>query len=111
MKSMNLKMRAEANRGEYVFGSADTGSHACYMIYGTLRPGEKGREIRPGKGHEEMVLAAQGSFSITGDVSGTLDEGFVFHIAGEHACCLENKGEAEAVYIIAGGHSDHEHHH
>ena len=111
MKSLNLKISAKHNRGEYVFGAADTGSHACYMIYGTMKPGEKGREIRPGKGHEEMVLAALGSFSVSGDVAGVLEEGSAFHLAGEQTCHLENRGENDAVYIIAGGHSDRGHQH
>jgi hypothetical protein len=111
MKSINLKILAADDRGEYVFGSADTGSHACYMIYGTMKPGEKGREVRPGRGHEEMVLAARGSFSVTGDIAGTLEEGAVFHLAGEQTCFLENRGDIDAVYIIAGGHSAHGHGH
>ena len=31
--------------GEYVLGARETGSHACYLIYGVLKPGEKGREL------------------------------------------------------------------
>jgi len=41
MKKLDIKAIAEEQNGEYVFGSADTGSHACYMIYGRLMPGEK----------------------------------------------------------------------
>ena len=29
--------------GEYILGSRETGSHACYLIYGALKPGEKGQ--------------------------------------------------------------------
>jgi len=36
--------------GEYVLGSRDTGSHACYLIYGVLKPGEKGREFEARRG-------------------------------------------------------------
>ena len=50
MNQVDIKTMAEKQNNEYVFGSADTGSHACYMIYGTLKPGEKGREIKPGEG-------------------------------------------------------------
>jgi hypothetical protein len=111
MKKIDLKEMASKNNGEYVFGSADTGSHACYMIYGILKPGEKGREIKPGKGHEEMLLSVRGSFSATGDFEGIIEEGSVIHLFGEQSCLLENKGSSEAVYVIAGGHSDHGHHH
>jgi hypothetical protein len=111
MTKLDLKTMAEKQNNEYVFGSADTGSHACYMIYGTLKPGEKGREIKPGRGHEEMLLSAHGSFSVTGDFEGIIEEGSVIHLAGEQACYLENKSSSEAVYVIAGGHSEHSHHH
>ncbi len=40
MKKTDLRGRAEKGDGEYVFGAADTDSHACYMIYGILKPGE-----------------------------------------------------------------------
>lgn len=101
---------AEKQNGEYVFGSADTGSHACYMIYGTLKPGEKKREIKPGKGHEEILLAVCGSFSATGDFEGIIEEGSALYLSGEQACYLENKGSSDAVYVISGGHSEHGHH-
>jgi len=111
MKKFDLKPLAKRNGGEYVFGSEDTGSHACYMIYGTLKPGEKGRVVKPGIGHEEMVLAARGKLHITGEFSGILEEGSAIHLAGEQTCILENPGTSEAVYVIAGGHAEHGHHH
>ena len=111
MNIIDLKDRASKCNGEYVFGSADTGSHACYMIYGMLKPGEKGREVKPGKGHEEMVLAARGSLTVTGHFVGTLNEGSATHLAGEETCYLENEGTVEAVYVIAGGHAEDGHHH
>lgn len=111
MKKFDMKAMAERQNGEYVFGSADTGSHACYLIYGMLKPGEKGREIKPGKGHEEMLLSVRGSFISTGDFDGIIEEGSVIHLSGEQACYLENRGSAEAVYVVAGGHGEHGHHH
>lgn len=111
MKMLNLKTMASKNNNEYVFGSADTGSHASYMIYGRLLPGEKAREIKPGKGHEEILLAAFGSLHVTGHFDGILEEGSAIHLSGEQACYLENKGTSEAVYVIAGGHAEHGHHH
>lgn len=106
MKTFDIASKAASEAsGEHVLGVKDTGSHACYMIYGILRPGEKGRRLKAGKGHEELVLSVRGSMEVTGAVSGTLEEGSAFHIAGEAECFLENSGPEEAVYVIAGGHS------
>jgi len=112
VQKYDLKTRAEFSLdGEYIFGVDDTGSHACYMIYGILKPGEKKRLIRPGKGHEEMILAMKGNLEVTGHVNGHLEEGSAIHVAGDVSSFLENPGSTESVYIIAGGHSDQEHNH
>lgn len=100
-----------SENGECILGAEDTGSHACYMIYGILRPGEGGRLVKPGKGHEEMVLAARGDIEVSGRFSGTLKEGTAFHITGDDECLLENRGAAEAFYVVSGGHSESGHHH
>ncbi len=106
MKTFDIRgLAGEAREGEYVFGYKDTGSHACYMIYGELKPGERGRRVRPGPGHEEMVLAQKGDLVLTGRFEGTLSEGTAFHIVGDDECFLENPSDDVAVYIIAGGHS------
>jgi len=111
MKKINLREKAAKNKGEYVFGAEDSGSHACYMIYGVLKPSEKERIIRPGKGHEEILAAVKGCLTVTGQYSGVLKEGHAVHLADEQACFLENRGGAEAVYVVAGGHSGHGHGH
>ena len=111
MKKINLRAKAAKNKDEYVFGAEDSGSHACYMIYGVLKPSEKERIIRPGKGHEEILAAVKGCLTVTGQYSGVLKEGHAVHLADEQACFLENRGEAEAVYVVAGGHSGHGHGH
>ena len=82
MKKTDLRGKAKKGDGEYVFGAADTGSHACYMIYGILKPGEKERMIRPGKGHEEILAAVKGNLLVTGQYSGGLEEGHALHIGG-----------------------------
>lgn len=111
MKFYDLKNKAQISEsGEHILGFEETGSHACYMIYGILRPGEKGRLIKPGKGHEEIILAIKGDIEVTGYYSGILKEGTAFHITGDHECFLENKGISEAIYIVAGGHSEGSHH-
>jgi hypothetical protein len=97
--------------GEHVLGYDETGSHACYLIYGVLKAGEKGREMRPGKGHEEMVLVTKGDLVLTGQFTGTLRQGQAIHLRGEESCHAENRGEGDAVYVIAGGHSAPGHDH
>ena len=57
-----------------------------------------------------IVLAVEGILKVTGYYSGNLKEGSAFHIAGEHECFLENPGDRDAAYIIAGGHSERGHH-
>ena len=112
MKRIDLKERALiSDDGEAILGLDDTGSHACYMIYGIVKPGETGRLVRAGKGHEEIVLAMSGGFELTGACEGTLSEGEAFHITGTASVFLENRGKSDAVYIIAGGHSEDGHHH
>jgi hypothetical protein len=112
MKILNLKKHAVSSEsGEFIFGSEHTGSHACYMIYGVLKPGQEKRVIKPGKGHEEMVLAVKGNFEISGRFSGELREGRAFHVAGEDTVYLINKDTTDACYVIAGGHSQDGHHH
>lgn len=111
MKIFEMKNKAlNSEAGEYILGFQDTGSHACYMIYGILKPNEKGRVVKPGRGHEEIVLAIKGELGVTGYYSGSLKEGSAFHIKGAHECFLENKGTSDAIYIIAGGHPEGDHH-
>jgi len=107
MKIFELRNKAlNSQTGEYILGLKDTGSHACYMIYGILKPKEKGRVVKPGKGHEEIVLTVKGNLEVMGYYSGRLKEGSAFHLKEEQECLLENRGESDALYIIAGGHSD-----
>ena len=47
--------------GEYVLGLKDLDTHACYLIYGELNPGEERRKVCPGRGHEEILLAVNGA--------------------------------------------------
>ncbi len=112
MTPIELRKRAlTAEEGESVLGLADTGSHACYMIYGIVKPGETQRLVKPGKGHEEIVLAIKGDFALSGAFDGRLEEGQAFHLSGDISVFLENRGEDEAIYIISGGHSEDGHDH
>ncbi len=97
--------------GEYVLGFDATGSHACYLVYGVLRAGEKGRELRPGRGHEEMILVVQGELTLSGAATVTLKQGQAIHLRGDEACTAENGSATDAAYVIAGGHSEGNAHH
>ena len=110
MKVFDMKNSTGSTPGESIVGYQDTGSHACYMIYGVLGPHEKGRRISPGSGHEEILLAVRGTLVISGAHEGTLREGSAFHISGAQECFLENPGARKALYIIAGGHTADGHH-
>jgi hypothetical protein len=105
MKIFDLKNKAaQSESRESLLGFHDTGSHACYMIYGVLKPREQRRQIRPGSGHEEIILAMNGDLEVTGFYSGRIKEGSAFLMRGDQECFLENSGERDAVYVIAGGH-------
>lgn len=111
MKIHDVAARAaRMEPAEYVLGAEDTGSHACYLIYGRLAPGEGGRLVKPGRGHEEIILAVKGRLEVSGSLTATLWEGNAFHIAGDQECRLSNPGDGEAVYVIAGGHAGGGHH-
>jgi hypothetical protein len=96
--------------GEQLLGADATGSHACYLIYGVLGPGEAGRELLPGRGHEEIVLAVRGDLRLTGSRTVTLKQGQAVHLQGEERCLAANPSTEDAVYVIAGGHSANGHH-
>ena len=100
-----------AGSGEYILGARETGSHACYLIYGVLKPGEKGRVLSPGKGHEEIVLAITGDLQLSGHCTVLLKQGQAIHLQGEQSCHAENPGMINARYVISGGHSESEHGH
>ncbi len=107
MKIFELKDKAlNSEKGESLLGFRETGSHACYMIYGILKPKERFRSVKPGPGHEEIVLAAKGDLKVSGYFSTTLKEGSGFAIEGDRECFLENTGDHDATYVIAGGHSE-----
>ena len=109
MKIFDVQSQIDES-GEHILGAQDTGSHACYLIYGVMKPKEKGRKLLPGKGHEEIFLALQGRFKITGHNTGAIEKGEAIHLKGEETCWLENTSGSEAIYVISGGHSGGSHH-
>jgi hypothetical protein len=111
MKTFEVAGKALSAGGEHVLGFKETGTRACYLIYGTLRPGEEGRLVSPGAGHEEIILSLKGDIEVSGHQRGTLKEGEAFHLAGDAKCYLKNGTAGEAVYVASGGHSAGRHHH
>ncbi|MDH4163014.1 MAG: hypothetical protein OEW15_10045 [Nitrospirota bacterium] len=90
--------------GEHILGADATGSHACYLIYGVLKAGEKGRVLKPGAGHEEMVLAVNGDIILHGRSMFVLGKGQAAHLVGEETFLAENPGSSDVIYVVAGGH-------
>ena len=110
MKIFHVSQRAEQEGGEFVLGSRDTGTHACYMIYGTLGPLEDGRLINPGKGHEEILMVTLGELKLSGPGLApvkelTLPQGSAVLIQGDRECFLRNDTQKEAAYVCSGGHT------
>lgn len=110
MKVFNARALAEDSDGEYVLGLRDLTTHAVYLIYGFLRPGEGGRKLHPGKGHEEILCVVQGELII--DAHGetvSLKSGEALHLREDDEFYLKNEGEETAYYVLAGGHPPEQH--
>lgn len=105
MKKYDIASKVSLS-GEFILGAEQTGSHACYLIYGVLKAGERGRELKPGKGHEEIVLVLKGDLALRGHHAGELKQGQAIHLRDDETCLLDNPGEGESVYVIAGGHAE-----
>jgi hypothetical protein len=112
LKTYDCLMRAKAEGGETVLGAEELATNACYLIYGVLEPGQKGRVLNPGPGHEEIVCLVAGMAVLVGpEGPQNLKLGEAFYLKGDVAYTLENHQKMPAVYIAAGGHSDAGHEH
>jgi uncharacterized cupin superfamily protein len=110
MKSFDVAKLAADQGGEYVLGMKDLHTHACYLVYGILRPGEEKRVVRPGQGHEEILCAVDGDLSVqtrTGDVR--LERGHAVHVKEDESFFISNPSDKPVVYLLAGGHSGSHH--
>lgn len=106
MKSYNLEELAAAEGGEYVLGLKDLHTHACYMIYGILQPGEGERLVRPGEGHEEILCAIDGPLVLHTDARQIrLEPNHAVHIKEDQSFHISNPSEQPVAYVMAGGHS------
>lgn len=106
MKVYNLAKMCQNEGGEYVLGAKDLNTHACYMIFGVLAPGQSDRLVKPGSGHEEILIA------IDGDIVLNLEKGAqvlakneAVHIMEDGEFHISNPGPEPIRYVMAGGHS------
>ncbi|MCF8032925.1 MAG: hypothetical protein K9K66_07930 [Desulfarculaceae bacterium] len=109
----DLEGRVRREGGETILGLKDLDTHACYLLFGVLDPGGAPRVLKPGDGHEEIILAIGGTIGLNGpDGQITLRPGQAVYLKGEETWSAECIGEAEARYVAAGGHTPgQEHHH
>ena len=112
-RTFDLPARALRQGGETVLGLEDLGTHACYMIYGVIEPDGEPRVLKPGSGHEEIILVLSGVMEIrSGEQSQTLQPGQAIYLKGEETWLASAPGPLETRYVAAGGHSPGaEHHH
>ncbi len=111
MKHYNVKKSACEQGGEYVLGMKDLHTHACYLIYGVMEPGESGRIVKPGDGHEEILCAVTGPLVIHGEKGeSVLEEGHAVHVKESEQFTISNPSETAVVYLMAGGHCRPHHH-
>jgi hypothetical protein len=104
VKIYDLEKLSTLFGGEYVLGTKDLHSRACYLVYGALNPGEGDRLIRPGEGYEEILCVVAGSVvvhSLTGNFE--LNSGHAVHVKQDDQFFISNPSDTRAVYVIAGG--------
>jgi len=112
LEKYDCLMRAKAEGGETVLGSQELETEACYLIYGILEPGQKGRVLNPGPGHEEILCLVAGVATLVGpDGQQDMKLGEAVYLKGDVTYTLENHQKMPAVYVAAGGHSAGGHHH
>ncbi len=112
LKIYDLAGRAPREGGETVLGLKDLGTHACYMLYGVLNPGDEPRIFKPGEGHEEIILAVSGTIQVSGpEGSLTLQPGQAIYLQGAVSYEAFTDGPLEARYVAAGGHTPGQDHH
>lgn len=109
MKRLSIKGNL-FREGEYLIGFDQTGTHACYFLYGILKPGEQ-REMSPGKGHVEIICLLEGEAEVTKDgEKEKLIKGEGFLLEGEEKLEMKNASNKPLIYVVSGGHSDLSHH-
>lgn len=107
----DLEGRVRREGGETILGLKDLDTHACYLIYGVLDPGGPARILKPGDGHEEIILAMSGTIRLKGGGSEVLlRPGQAVYLKGVETWEAVCEGEFEARYVAAGGHTPGQEH-
>ncbi len=106
MRTFDIATLATTQGGEYVLGMKDLETHACYMIYGIMQPGEGQRLVTPGDAHEEILCAVDGDLVIQSEKGEfALRRGHAVHIKEDASFFLMNPStDKTVIYIAAGGH-------
>lgn len=105
MKIFKLPQLAElSGLAEYVLSAE--GSGATALRWGRLLPKETGRKVSSAGTATGIVYIVKGNLSVKhGKSAFPVGAGEAFFINGAADLGLDNTGEAEAVYIVACGHS------
>jgi len=105
VRPFDLAHLASSSGGEYVLGTKDLLTRACYMIYGILQAAEKDRLVRPGQGHEEILCAVDGPLMMHTERGDTLlERAHAVHVGEHESFHISNPSDQPVVYIMAGGH-------
>jgi redox-sensitive bicupin YhaK (pirin superfamily) len=89
---------------QYRLDFEDLQTHAVYLLYGRLRPGETGRRLCPPEGHEEIICVVKGHLMVKrGSYKSLVGEGEAFHLNSDDTLVVDNPKDAETIYIAAGG--------
>jgi len=77
---------------------------------GFSRQASKGERSSPGQGTRRYSFSFRGDLTLRGHVTGALKQGQALHLRDDETCLLDNPGDREAVYVVAGGHAEGGHH-
>ena len=107
MKKFKIREMFNAKYNEYIVGSAATGRHGVYLVYGEASANEE-REMSPG-GHDEILFLLEGEALL-------INGGERIPIAKEDAVSFDLDGsytfvaQRDCRYVVAGTHiTPHEH--
>ena len=107
MKKFSIRNHYKEKYREYVVGSAETGRHGVYLVYGEAKAGEE-REMTP-DGHDEILYLLEGEAILSNGETG-------INIGREEVVALDPDQSYTFVargvcrYVVAGTHiTPHEH--
>lgn len=104
MRIFDLGSLCASEGGEYVLGMKHLHTRGCYLIYGTIEPGEGERLVRPGEGYEEILCAVGGALILHTDRGEIhLARSHAVHVKEDDTFYLSNPSSEPIVYVIAGG--------